>query len=153
MSKVRRARRYRIRLSKKIRSNLPGNLARHVHSVRKGSGRVEAPPDRSDCRTAADAESIVACQLAPTNRQLRPLGRLDSIYQPWGTKMCVLCVLRALCPSGGPMSPNEPSWKMLTALLAVITLSTALFYAGLPPAIAAMPCFLLDMLMRGRLQW
>lgn len=51
------------------------------------------------------------------------------------------------------MSPNEPSWKMLTALLAVITLSTALFYAGLPPAIAAMPRFLLDMLMRGRLQW
>jgi len=51
------------------------------------------------------------------------------------------------------MSPNEPSWKMLTALLAVIALSTALFYAGFPPAIAIMPCFLLDMLMRGRLQW
>lgn len=51
------------------------------------------------------------------------------------------------------MSTNEPSWKMLTGLLTVITLSTALFYEGLPPAIAVMPCFLLDMLMRGRPQW
>lgn len=51
------------------------------------------------------------------------------------------------------MSPNEPSWKMLTAFLAVITLSTALFYAGLPPGIAVMPCFLLTMLMRDRPQW
>jgi len=51
------------------------------------------------------------------------------------------------------MSTKEPSWKMLTAFLAVISLSTALFYAGLRPEIAAMPCFLLTMLMRGRPQW
>lgn len=70
------------------------------------------------------------------------------------TKKCAFCVLCGLCALAEvPTSPNELSWKMLTALLAVITLSTALFYAGLPPAIAVMPCFLLDMLMRGRPQW
>ena len=68
-------------------------------------------------------------------------------------KKCVLCVMRVLCPAEVPMSPNEPSWKMLTAFLAVIALSTALFYAGLPPGIAVMPCFLLTMLMRDRPQW
>jgi hypothetical protein len=85
-----------------------------------------------------------------------PITKRDlGFLLPFGTtkEMCVTCVLQALCPRGVPMSPNEPSWKMLTALLAVITLSTALFYAGFPPAIAVMPCFLLDMLMRGRLQW
>jgi len=77
----------------------------------------------------------------------------DSFTYPAYTKsaFCALCGFCALAEV--PMSPNEPSWKMLTAFLAVIALSTALFYAGLPPGIAVMPCFLLTMLMRDRPQW
>ncbi|EHR00816.1 hypothetical protein Bra471DRAFT_01408 [Bradyrhizobium sp. WSM471] len=49
------------------------------------------------------------------------------------------------------MTADEPSWKMLIAFLTVITLSTALLHAGYKPEIAIMPCFLLSMLMQGRL--
>jgi hypothetical protein len=49
------------------------------------------------------------------------------------------------------MSADEPSWKMLIAFLSVITLSTALLHEGHRPEIAMMPCFLLSMLMQGRL--
>jgi len=49
------------------------------------------------------------------------------------------------------MSADEPSWKMLIAFLTVITLSTVLFHEGHRPEIAVMPCFLLSMLMQGRL--
>lgn len=48
------------------------------------------------------------------------------------------------------MRADEPSWKMLIAFLTVITLSTALFFAGHRPEIAVMPCFLFSMLMQGR---
>ncbi|OSJ34392.1 hypothetical protein [Bradyrhizobium canariense] len=49
------------------------------------------------------------------------------------------------------MTADEPSWKMLIAFLTVIALSTVLLHAGHKPEIAIMPCFLLSMLMQGRL--
>jgi hypothetical protein len=46
------------------------------------------------------------------------------------------------------MREDELSWKLLTAYLLVIAMSAVLFHEGHRPEIAAMPCFLLAMLMR-----
>ncbi|MBR0684458.1 hypothetical protein JQ594_00900 [Bradyrhizobium manausense] len=85
--------------------------------------------------------------LSPEGRELRVLF---TYLEYKNCALCRVCSLRVPIAEVG-MSADELSWKTLLAFLTVITLSTVLLHAGHPPGIAIMPCFLLSMLMQGRL--